>query len=398
MIKIVFLGELDCGKSTLIGRLLYDTDSIPQEVKEEFLKISQQYGRELEFAYLLDSFEEERRGEFTLDTTQVFINYKDKEYLLIDVPGHKELIKNMLTGTSYANYALLVSDVEKPLEEQTKRHIYLLKFLGIKNFIIVINKMDKLGFNELSFNKAVREIGSFLTEMDLNPLEIIPVSAKEGENVVSISSKMDWYKGMTLIEAMGNLTTEIDEDKDLRFLVQDIYYRGKEEIVLGRIVSGKLRVRDKIRIVPEGWESRVRKIVVFGKNKKEAKAKESIGLILDKKGLKRGNIIYKKIPPNIASEFRVKIFCLLPFRENDEFRIKINVQESNCYIIKINEVIETDSFKKRFSTAVRATDVAEIFLKTDKPLVIENFYKTEELGRFILYKNGEIFTVGIIPE
>jgi len=397
MVRIVFLGEFDAGKSTLIGRLLFDTGSISEERKEEFLKVSKELGKSQEFAYLLDSFEEERKGEFTLDTTQVFLKTKNREYLLIDVPGHKELIKNMLTGTSYADKAILISDVEKPLEEQTQRHLYLLKFLGIDEFIIVINKMDKVGFDKLSFDKSVKEIEYFLREMDLKPLAIIPISAQEGENLISHSFKMDWYSGPSLLEAIEKFEIKKEKEKPLRFLVQDIYFKKGKEIVLGRVISGKLNLGDDLKIAPEGGNCRVKKIVVFGKRKKEAREKESIGLILDKKGIKRGQILYKDLSPQIGFQFTARIFSLSSFSNLERFIFKSNVQESECSIVKINEVLDPVFLRKKISQEIKSNEVAELILKTEKPIVFESFSNTEEVGKFILYKDGKALAVGIIP-
>lgn len=398
MLRIVFLGELDCGKSTLIGRLLYDTESLSNEAKEEFIKVSQELGKDLEFAYLLDSFEEERRGEFTLDTTQAFMRYKNREYLLIDVPGHKELIRNMLTGSSYANLAIVVCDVEKSLEEQTRRHIYLLKFLGIDEFMVVVNKMDEVGYDNSAFEKVKKEINDFLEALNLKPLCIIPVSAKPGENIKGVSEKMGWCKDYFLLQAIEGFSVKKEKSQNFRFPIQDIYIFEKKEIVVGTVASGNLQVKDKVKVAPEEITVQIEEIMVLNKKKKEAKPHESIGLILDKKRIfRRGQVIYKEPSPQVTSEFPAEIFSLCPVSQSEEFLFKSNTQKCLCRIFKINEVIDTVSLKKRFTGELEYAETAKVILKTERPLVIEKFSQTPELGRFILHKNGKVYAIGIIP-
>ncbi len=381
-----------------MGRLLFDTNSISREAKEEFIRISKETGKDSEFAYLLDSFAEERSEGFTLDTTQAFLRCKDREYILIDVPGHKGLIKNMLTGTSYADAAIIVCDAEKSLEEQTRRHLYLLRFLGIDEFMVVINKMDKVGYNNLAFEKAKAEINAFLNKINLHPLCVIPISAKLGENIISVSGEMNWYKGSCLLETMRGFSIKEEESQDFRFPLQDIYIRDRKEIIVGTVASGVVRKKDKIKVAPEELNTCVKRIIVLDKEKRTAKSRESIGLVLDRKGkFKRGQVLYKETPPQVTAKFPAKVFCLHPFTETEEFIFKSNIQESSCNIFQIKEVIDTVSLNRRSSKDLGYGEAGEVVLKAEKPLVIESFSNTEELGRFILHKGGKVYAVGIIP-
>lgn len=399
MVRIVFLGEFDCGKSTLIGRTLFDTGSITKEAKEDFLNIIESKNKEIEFSHLLDSFEEERKGELTIDTTQAFLKTENRECLLIDVPGHKELLKNMLTGISYANYAILVCDIEKLLEEQTKRHIYILKFLGINDFILVMNKMDKVNYEKTYFDEAKTKIESFFNKIDFYPKFIIPLSAKTGENVVNKSEKMRWYKGSCLLEALNIFNVDENKFIDLRMSVQDIYQRNKSEVIVGTVISGTIKQGDRIRIVPENLEAKVKKIVTFGKNKLKAQSNESIGLILNAEDrLRRGQIIYKGVIPRVTKQFWAKIFCIQNFPETEELVFKCSAQDVPCCIIKIKDVLDTATLETISPLGVlKQTNAAEVIIETNEPVVIEKFKEINSLGRFILHKEEKVLAIGIIP-
>ena len=265
-LKIVVVGELDCGKSTLIGRLLFDTHSLPKEIELE-LKHSEQHN----FAHLLDSFKEEQEGEFTLDTTQVFLKNKKEHLVIIDVPGHKELIKNMLTGASYADAAILIIDVLRGLGEQTKRHIYLLNFLDIKPVIVAINKMDMISYNQNYFYDLVDKTTIFFKKLKTEPLCFIPISAKEGENILKKSKYIPWYKGDSLLNLIKKLSKK-EEEYPFRFIIQDIYKIKKENIIVGKILSGKIKLKDKLKVLPNNEEVTVKKIHIFPKKNKTSRS------------------------------------------------------------------------------------------------------------------------------
>src|SRR3989338_6802859 len=194
-LKIVVVGEVDSGKSTLIGRLLFDTGLIAKDVKEGLKKTCEDLGKNFEFAYLLDSFREEREEDFTLDTTQAMLKTENGDFLLVDVPGHREFLKNMLTGASYADAAILVVDVNSPLDERTKRHIYILKFLGITEVGVAVNKMDSVSYSKENFYQKEEALFKFCKNIGIGLSFAIPVSAKEGDNLIKESRRVGWYEG-----------------------------------------------------------------------------------------------------------------------------------------------------------------------------------------------------------
>lgn len=398
-LNIVFTGEVDCGKSTLIGRLLYDTSSVSLQAKEELEKTCKDLGRGIEYAYLLDSFQEERSDEFTLDTTQAVLKIKDKDFLLIDVPGHKQLLKNMLTGTSYADMAVLVVDINKSLEEQAKRHLYILKFLGIDSLVIVINKMDSIGYAQDRYLKVKEEIKVFLKELNYNDIQIIPVSAREGENLFTKSKHMKWDNGIFFKAALDNFIKK-EHAFDFRFPVQDIYELKKEKISVGMVASGAVKKGDSARVSFSDIEFIIKAIKQSGRSKQSAGHGESIGLIFSRQldGIKRGSIIYAGKPLKVLSRIQAKIFCLEDLTLNEKLSISCSTQEACGEIRQIKKSTNTKNWQKSTSQAgkLEALDIAEVAIVTESPLVVESFRDLPALARFILRKDGEIAAIGVV--
>ena len=223
-LNFVIVGHVDHGKSTLIGRLLYDTDSLPSDKIEEIKKTSEGLGRKTEFAYLLDHLEEERQQGLTIDTTQVFFKTDKRCYVIIDAPGHVEFVKNMVTGASQAEAAILIIDVKEGIKEQTKRHAYILSLLGLNQVVVILNKMDLVDFSEGRFNEVKKGAQEFLNSINMDPLFYIPICAIKGDNIARRSERMNWYNGPTLLESLDTLKSrESAENKPLIFPIQDAY-------------------------------------------------------------------------------------------------------------------------------------------------------------------------------
>ena len=236
VLTIVVCGEVDHGKSTLLGRILCDTRSLPDGKWAELKRVCRQMGRDIEPAYLLDQLKEERQGEMTIDTTQVFFKTRKRRFCLIDTPGHLEFIKNMMTGATQADVAVLIVDVKGGIGEQTQRHARLLKMLGICRFIVAVNKMDLVGFSQEKFEEARKNILGFLRQIGLEPIATIPIAAKEGDNVLKLSCSMKWYRGSTMIKALDLINGGTTPDgAPLRFSIQDVYKMGAESICVGRV-------------------------------------------------------------------------------------------------------------------------------------------------------------------
>ena len=256
--NVVIVGHIDHGKSTLIGRLLYDSATLPEERMAEVQKLVEEYKKRFEFAYFLDSFEEELKEERTIDTTRILFKGKNY-YTVVDVPGHQEFIKNMLTGASHAQIAVLVVSCVDGVQEQTRRHAFLVNMLGIKDIIIAINKMDMIDYREEIFQTLKAEVSKLLASLDYSGNKYIPISAIEGDNIYNPSNRMDWYRGPTLIQALDEMEPEDVSEKPLRFVVQDIYNHDSEKIVAGRVESGKLRKGDYLIFQPSGVRGKERR-------------------------------------------------------------------------------------------------------------------------------------------
>ncbi len=260
-LKVVFVGHVDHGKSTLIGRILHDTGSLAEGKIEQIEKACAAEGMEFEFAFLLDALLEEQEQNVTIDTTQIPFRTQRRQYVIIDAPGHKEFLKNMITGASSADAAILVIAATEGVQEQSRRHAYLLGLLGIQQLIVVVNKMDLANYAEDRFRSIETTYGAFLTELGLKPLFVIPASAKAGENIAIKSKKMSWFDGPTVLEALDQTESKQSGDAlPLRFCVQDIYRFDERRIVAGRIETGVLRVGDPIVFSPANKASTVQTI------------------------------------------------------------------------------------------------------------------------------------------
>ncbi len=233
-LKFVIVGHVDHGKSTLIGRLLYDTGSVSPDRLEDIKKTSKEQGKEIEFAYLLDHLEEERQQGITIDTTQAFFKSQKRRYVIIDAPGHVEFVKNMITGASQAEAGVLIVDAKEGIREQTKRHAYILSMLGLKNVMVVFNKMDLVGFKEEAFNVLMKDTKDIMDSINISVKLYIPISAIKGDNVAQRSKNTKWYKGPTILESLDLLEGKVfQQKKSLIFPIQDVYKIESKRIAVG---------------------------------------------------------------------------------------------------------------------------------------------------------------------
>jgi len=397
-LKIVIVGEVDAGKSTLIGRFLYEMGSVYKETIKEIENTCQRLESDFEFAYLLDSFEEERRNQLTIDTTQVFCkNKRGNGFIFIDVPGHQELLKNMLCGTSYADIAILVIDVQKSIEEQTRRHAFILKFLGFEQVIIVLNKMDLIGFKEISFKEIKEEVFEFFKRIQLQPKYIIPISAKQGVNLCKQSKKMEWYRGLPLVRVLNTCFNK-KNNGDFRFPIQDIYNLNGEKIAVGAIISGKIRVGEKVKIIPLDRDYKIKTIKVFERNIRMANMPQSIGLIFDEmQDISRGKVVCKSPLPTISKNILCRIFCVYPINIREKLIFKCATQEIPGWISEIKGIWDTANLEAILDERLLPTNsIAEVIISTRDTVVVEKFTGTNKLGRFILSSNNNICAIGVV--
>ena len=399
-VNVVLVGHVDHGKSTLIGRLLYDSESIKDERVEEIQKLAEEYKRKFEFAYFLDSFEDELKEERTIDTVSLMFKGKKNYYTITDVPGHKEFIKNMLTGASHADVAVLVVSAEEGVQEQTRRHMFLLKMLGIKQVFVVVNKMDIEDYKKERFEEVKEQISKLLDSFDYQAEEMlfIPVSAMEGDNIYSYSEKMKWYDGPTLIDALDGVTLK-GKEKPLRFAVQDIYKVEDEETIVGRVESGILRRADNVVFEPSGVKAKVEKINVFEGELAEAKAGDSIGIIINGGVVKRGDVLgLLEKPPKPTNAFLGEAVLLdKNLKKGEVVEIRCGTAKVSGEIKEIKEKIdsETGAVLESNPEEINEHDAATIVFATE-PLVVEEFAEIPELGRFVLVKANKNIGAGVV--
>jgi sulfate adenylyltransferase large subunit len=401
-LKLVIVGHVDHGKSTLIGRLFFDTDSLPEGKMDEIKKTCESLGRELEFAYIMDYFQEEREQNVTIDTAQAFFKTSKRHYVIIDAPGHKEFIKNMVTGASQAEAAVLIVDAREGVREQTKRHAYVLSLLGLEQVIVAINKMDLVRYDEKRFNEIRKELKKFLGGISIEPKYSIPISARHGDNVAKRFGKMKWYDGPTILEALDSFRLKPRPfAKPLRFPVQDVYKIDGKRIIVGRIESGRLEVGDAITFLPEKNRSKVMSIEVFGRQKVAAEAGESIGITIeDPHFVDRGQVVCSGKEPKVSQRFKANVFWMdrQPLRAGERITFKCATQEVRCVIERIEKRIDSSTLEtmERNAKELNGTEVGELVIRTDKPVAIEDFNDVEELGRFVLERGGNTVAGGII--
>ena len=397
-VNVVIIGHVDHGKSTLIGRLLYDSESITEGRVEEIQKLAEEYKKRFEFAYFIDSFDDELKEERTIDTTGVMFKGKKNLYSITDVPGHKEFIKNMLTGASHADVAVLVVAADEGIQEQTGRHAFLIHMLGIKQLFAVVNKMDIVDYKQEVFQTIKSGVSKLLASLGYSNIDFIPISAMEGDNIYKPSPRMEWYKGPTLIQTLDEVKIS-KELKPLRFVVQDTYNVDSERVVVGRVESGTLRRGDEVIFQPSGVRGKIKNMKVFGGELEKAEQGDSIGIVLDKE-VKRGDVCgLMEAPPVPTGEFLGEAVLLEKnLRKGERLELRCGTRRVSCEIKEIRERInsETGEVVEKQPAAISENEAATIVFATE-PLVVERFSEIPELGRFILVKDRNI-GAGVVLE
>lgn len=402
-LKITFVGHVDHGKSTLIGRLLYDTGSVPPDRMEQIRKASAEQGRDIEFAYLMDHLKEERDEGITIDTAQTFFSTPQRDYVVIDAPGHREFLKNMLTGASQAEAAILLLDAAEGLGEQTRRHAVLLDLLGVGRCLVAINKMDLVGFSAERYEELRAELDDFLVgRLGLEVTAYVPVSAKLGENVVMPSDQMPWYDGPTLLERLEEIEAMPDEDRPTRFAVQDVYEFDGRRIAAGRVESGTLDAGDELLALPDGERVEVLSIERFESDRTVAEAGECIGITVPEAFTpRRGQVLCDPDEPSsVASTLRARLFWMAaePLKQGESLDLKILTQETTAQVQAIRRRTDSSTLDVLEDEAreLANTEVADVELAAASPMVAERVEDHRSLGRVVLERSGAVVGAGII--
>ena len=404
-LPIIIVGHVDHGKSTLIGRLLYDTDSLPPERYAEIKATSEMLDKRVEFAFVMDCLEEERTKGITIDTTQTFFKTQKRRYVIIDAPGHKEFLKNMITGSSQAEAALLIIDAFEGIQDQTKRHAYILAMLGLKQVCVLLNKIDLIRYSEEKFEELKAEVGRFLETIHVDPTFILPMSAIEGENVAVPSGRIPWFHGPTVLEALDTFEPLKIEKKPLRFPFQDIYRVDGKKIIVGRIEAGRLSHEEKLFLLPEKKKVTVKSIGKFlTPDLTTAGYGESIGICL--KGnhrVRRGQILAGDLSSRISDQVRSNIIWMdtVPYQMGTPLLFRCVTQEVPCQIEKIYKKFDPASLEliEEEPSSIMGAQVANVLIHLEREAVVDAFNDIPEMGRFVLERDGRPVAGGIIlPE
>jgi len=411
-INIMTAGHVDAGKSTLIGRLLFDTGTIKEEDMRKLKELAKEYKKEtFEFAFVMDATKEERERGLTIDIMHRPFETNKWFFTIIDCPGHRDFVKNMITGASQADVAIFVVSAKEGegVQEQTKEHAWLLKVLGIDQIILVLNKMDNANYNEKRFLQVKEDVLKLLKSIGYKTDDIpfIPVSAFQGDNVAKKSANMPWYKGLTLVEILDSYVKEPKKptEKPLRLPVQDVYtITGIGTVPVGRVETGVMKVNDTIVFEPAGVKGEVKSIEIHHQQIPEAKPGDNVGFNVrgvSKEQIRRGDVAGNiSNPPTVAKEFTAQIVVLQhPSVITAGYTPVFHCHTASvaCTISEIIAKIDpkTGAVMQEKPDMIKAGDAAKIKVVPSKPFVIEKQSDFPELARFAIRDMGMTVAAGI---
>ena len=405
-LKIVIVGHVDHGKSTLVGRLLYDTGTLPEGKYEQLQAVAKRRGAAFEWANLMDSFQAERDQNVTIDTAQIWFRTGKRQYVIIDAPGHIEFLKNMVTGAANAEAALLLIDAHEGIQENSRRHGYLLNLLGIRQIVLLVNKMDLVDYGEARFRAIEKEYRAFLGSAGIEAKLFIPISARQGDNLATASSNMPWWKGPTVVQALDELVpSEPPAHKPLRFAVQDIYRFDRKRILAGRVESGSIKVGDRLLFSPGNKVSVVKTLERWNAPvRNSAAAGESIGLTLTEQiFVERGAMAaLEDSPPCVLTRFKARVFWLgrQPLTIGRKYKLKLATQEVDCGVASIEKVIDASTLtpvsRPDAGGWVGRHEVGELEIKTKRPVAFDAISEIVPTGRFVIVDGCEVCGGGIV--
>jgi len=406
-LKTVFVGHVDHGKSTLVGRLLYETDSLEEGKYEDVKATCEKRGVPFEWAFLMDALQAERNQNITIDTAQIWFESDVRPYQIIDAPGHKEFLKNMVTGAASADAALLLIAADEGVQEQSRRHCHMLSMLGIDQVTVIVNKMDLVDYDEETFGEIVEEYGDFLEQIGVEPRNFVPTSAREGDNVVDPPvENMPWWDGNTVLEEMDDFEdVKKVTERALRFPIQDIYRFDDRRILAGRIESGELEVGDELVFTPHGKRAAVETIEKWhAPTPEKAKAGESTGITLSKEiFVERGHVASKlDDTPDQTTQFHANLFWLgkSPLKVGEPYKLKLHTIAEECTVVEINRIMDGANLEpiEEERDQINRYDVADVVIETRRPIAIDRASEQPTVGRFVVVDEYDVSGGGIVTD
>jgi bifunctional enzyme CysN/CysC len=402
-LNLVVVGHVDHGKSTLVGRLLHETGTLPEGKLEAVEAMCRRRGMAFEWAFVTDAFQAERDQLITIDVSHILLKTPVRDYMLLDAPGHREFIKNMVTGAAASDAALLIIDAAEGVREQSRRHGLLLSLLGVRQLVVVVNKMDLVGYDAARFAALEAEFRAYLAGLGLAPSFVLPAAARAGVNLLRRGTEMPWYEGPTLVEALARLAPQPSlDDLPLRLPVQDVYRFDERRIIAGRIETGHLRVGDRLLFSPsnktgvvktiEGWH-------VPGPIH-EARAGQSTGITLEEQiFVERGEMIsHETRPPVETNVFRARLFWLgeRPLRTGERYTLKLQTMSVPVEVQAIERVIDANDLTSAEADRVERHGVAELVLRSRALLALDPYGENPRTGRFVLAEDDLAVAGGVI--
>jgi bifunctional enzyme CysN/CysC len=403
-LRVVIVGDVDHGKSTLIGRLLNEAGALGDDSVAAIAEMSRKRGVDFEWAFATDALQAERDRGTTIDTSEAVFRTARRGFVIIDAPGQDEFLRNMVTGASSADIAIVVIDATEGTLEQSRRHLYLLTLLGVRRLIVAVNKMDKVDYSADCFAISANQVRNYLQQIDIAATAIIPISAKHGEMIAARSPGLAWYHGPTLLEALDRVEPEaVSPDVlPLRFSVQDIYKFDERRILAGRVESGMLRVGDALAFAPGGAIARVASIEDWNQTTRRtnAAAGDTIGITLDQRAfVERGHVAAPASEPiRMARRLTVRMFWLAadPLTIGRGLTLQLAAGEYRVKVWSIDSVVDLRSLEKRPADRVLTNQVAEIVLEAADPIPVDRYVALPRTGRGVLSDGGEAMGGAIV--
>jgi bifunctional enzyme CysN/CysC len=402
-VRIVIVGHVDHGKSTLVGRLLHETGSLPEGKLDMLKAVSARRGMPFEWSFLLDALQTERDQGITIDTTQIRFRTGSRDVVLIDAPGHAEFLRNMITGASQADGAVLIIDALEGVRDQTRRHGYLLHLLGIKQVAVVVNKMDRVDFSAARFKDISDEISAHLNSLGVKPTAVIPISARDGDGVALRTQRIGWYNGPTVVEALDALEPARPlAELPLRLPVQAIYKFDDRRIVAGRIESGHLASGDEIVIMPAGKIAKIKSVESWPLTPANGKqgAGRSVGITLDRElFIERGDIIaHVGKSPRDTRRLRARIFWLhdKPLSKGDQILVRLANREARAVVVDIENAVDPGELSSSENKAIARNHVGEIDISLAQPIAADAYAENPRTGRLVIEVSGRIAGGGLV--
>lgn len=406
VLRVVMVGHVDHGKSTIVGRLLHETGSLPDGKVEAVAAMSKKRGMPFEWAFVTDALQAERDQGITIDASHIRLRAPERDYVLVDAPGHREFIRNMITGAATSDAALLVIDAAEGAREQSRRHGFLLDFLGIRQVVVAVNKMDLVSFDEARFRAIETEFGAYLAGLGIQDVVMVPISARGGDNVARQSSSLAWYGGPTLLQAFARFRTPAAPvDRPLRLPVQDVYKFDERRILAGTIQSGRLGVGDELMFSPSNKRARVTSIEAWPENDRaeQALAGEAVGITLDQPlFLERGELAsHIHRPPVETDVFRARLFWLAPepLRPGAAFTARLGSQSAPVVVQSIERMFDAADEvegQPRSAAEVPQNAIADVVIRARRLLALDAYAECPTTGRVVLTLEGAVVAGGLV--